>query len=67
MRNRVPESRSVMKKRRLWWWPATSVAFTCWPSRFPNRSMEVNIFEQSEHGTSTCWGVGAASVAEAGG
>ena len=38
MRNRVPESRSVIKNRRLGVGQVASVAFTYWLSRFPNRS-----------------------------
>ena len=60
----------MMKNRRLGLEPVTSAAFMYWPSRFPNRSTEVNISRlchQSGHGTSTCWDVEVVSVVETGG
>ena len=70
MRNRVPESRSVIKNRRLGVGPVASVAFTYWPSCFPNRSREVYISglcRQSGRGTSRRWGVEVVSVGGVGG
>ena len=67
MRKCIPESRSMMKNRRLGLGPVMSAAFTYWPSHFPNRSREVNIFglcHQNGRGISTRWDVEVVSVVE---